>query len=279
MKKIIILLIMFGIVLLQSAVVKIPPAQVAVSPALLELAYDPHSKTEAITFFNYSDRTIHATISLSNWTLDGNGKTKITPPTPQSLDQWILITPLNFTVKPKDRQTIRFAIRARAKPAAGEHRAMIWIDEVLPSNAKNDGMRAKFRFGIPVYLAVQPAKADGRLQGMQVKAHPGSLNILFVCVNKGNLHDRMDGTISLWKAGTPLSQKERDEILLQNKKSKYLVLDTRIPGEPVFPKQKRTISTRLNVPKKGRYLLYVKGHFANGNAFVKEKTVTIPAAK
>ncbi len=52
-----------------------------------------------------------------------------------------------------------------------------------------------------------------------------------------------------------------------------------IPAEAVLPKQKRDVPIRLKVPKGGRYLLYVKGGFANGNTFVKERTVTIPAAK
>jgi len=85
----------------------------------------------------------------------------------------------------------------------------------------------------------------------------------------------MQGTISLWKAGTKLNRSQRDKILLQNRQSPYLVTKGQIPSSPIFPNQKRTIRTSLKVPKKGRYFLYVKGHFKEGQPFTKEQFVTV----
>ena len=254
-----------------------PPAQVGISPNRFEITYDGKSKTHAITFINYSNRHIRARLSLANWTLDKGEIVEIAP-TPQSLDQWMLITPVNFTVPPKETQTIRFAIRPKSKPKAGEHRAIIWIDEVVDSSRPSKGMTAKFRFGIAVYLNVPPVYAKGKLQKVTVRSDTKDLQIALNYTNSGNVHDRLTGTVSLWKVNTTLSKKQKSDILSQDIESDALLSKVVIPSKPILAKLKPTMVVSLPKPKyKGRYLLVVNGHFKNDVEFTKEQIITIKA--
>ena len=254
-----------------------PPAKAGISPSRFEITYDGKSKTHVITFINYSNRNISARLSLANWTLDNEEIVEIAP-TPQSLDQWMLITPINFKVPPKESQTIRFAIRPKSKPKAGEHRAMIWIDEVLDSSRPSKGMTAKFRFGIAVYLNVPPVYAKGKLQKVIASSDTKDLQVALKYANSGNVHDRLTGTVSLWKVNTTLSKKQKSDILSQDIESKELLSKVTIPSRPILAKLKQTMVVSLPKPKyKGRYLLVVDGHFKNGVEFTKEQIITIKA--
>ena len=272
-----ILFVFMGLLLQSTLHAEPAPAKAGISPNRFEITYDGKSKTHAITFINYSNRNISARLSLANWTLD-NGEIVEIAPTPQSLDQWILITPLNFKVPPKETQTIRFAIRPKSKPKAGEHRAMIWIDEVLDSSRPSKGMTAQFRFGIAVYLNVAPVDVKGKLQKIIVNSDTKDLQVALSYTNSGNVHDRLNGTVSLWKVNTTLSKKQKSDILTQGIKSKELLSKVAIPSRPILAKLKPTMVVSLPKPKyKGRYLLVVNGHFKNGVEFTKEKIITIKA--
>ena len=271
------LFVFIGLLLQSTLCAGPPPAQVGISPSRFEITYDGKSKTHAITFINYSNRNISARLSLANWTLDNQKIIEIAP-TPQSLDQWMLITPINFTVPPKETQTIRFAIRPRSKPSAGEHRAMIWIDEVLDSSRPSKGMTAKFRFGIAVYLNVPPVYAKGKLQKVVASSDTEDLQVALKYTNSGNVHDRLSGTVSLWKANTTLSKNQKSDILSQDTESKALLSKVTIPSKPILAKLKQTMVVSLPKPKqKGRYLLVINGHFKNAVEFTKEQIITIKA--
>jgi len=256
----------------------LPPAQIGISPGHFEITYDGKSKTHSLKLMNYSNRTIQARISLGNWTLNNTELIEIKP-TPQSLDQWILITPVNFKIAPKKTQTIRFAIRPRTKPISGEHRAMIWIDEVGAKESQK-GMTAKFRLGVGVYLNVPPIYPKGKLNTITTKVEKNSIRVSLNYTNNGNVHDRLHGNISLWKANTKLSKKERNKIISKKKVHKDLISQIILPSKPILAKLKKRVDLFLAKPtKKGRYLLYLNGKFKNNVEFSKEKVITIKSTK
>ncbi len=253
----------------------IPPPQIAVSPSRFDITYGKKMKTYALTLINYADHKIKAHISLSNWTLD-NDKIKELSPTPQSLDQWMLITPLNVSIAPKETQTIRFAIRPRSKPTPGEHRAMIWIDQVQDSQFENEGVQAKFRFGVAVYLSVPPVSAKGELQRISVTNTTNNIAVALKFSNSGNVHDRFNGTLSFWKANSTLSSQQKNDILTQDLKNTQLVTKMAVPSNPLLPKLQQTTKVFLKKPKiKGPYILYLHGAFKNGKELTRKLIVIV----
>ena len=104
----------------------VPPAQIAVSPSRFEIEIGPSPTTEALRVFNFSDRPVDVQASVAHWELDRNSRVVIVEPTEQSLDQWIVMNPLRFTIPAGGSQTMRFSIRPKTAPDPGEHRAMIY---------------------------------------------------------------------------------------------------------------------------------------------------------
>jgi len=142
---------------LSSMVLAKAPAQIAVSPDLFRINLDD-KRPQSLTVMNLSDRTIEASASISGWTLE-NDKIVPTPPSPTSLDQWIILNPVDMKIAPGDSQIVRFAIRPPVKPAAGEHRAMLWIEEKLKGTAFRS-IKARFRLGVAIYADQDPCSGQ-----------------------------------------------------------------------------------------------------------------------
>ncbi|MFN3414401.1 MAG: molecular chaperone, partial [Thermoanaerobaculum sp.] len=104
----------------------------AVSPPRLDITLVGSQAAEAVKVVNLDAAPIHLKVSVAHWRLDEHNRLELIPPTPQSADQWLLITPLEFVVEPGKSQTLRILVRPRVKPEAGEHRAMVFLEEQPP---------------------------------------------------------------------------------------------------------------------------------------------------
>ncbi len=215
-----------------------PPAQIAVSPDLFRVELD-NPRPHALTVMNLSDRTLEATTSVTGWTLE-NDRVVPTPPSSSSLDQWIILNPLELRIAPGESQIIRFAIRPPVKPAAGEHRAMLWIQEKF-DNQKTASLKARFRLGVAIYADNAPVEREGEF--VNAKFDPDTNRLALLFTNKGNAHDRPFGEVRL--AGGPLEEP----------------LNLTLPQRPVLPGETATQYLPLPPLKPGDYELIMQGHF------------------
>lgn len=254
-------------------------AQVAVSPERFEIEYDGISRTHALKLFNMSDRNLSVTVEASDWTLT-KGKIEELPPTVQSLSQWLVFAPSQFDVSAKKVQVVRFAIRPRVKPSAGEHRAMIWLNEIPKKTAPKSGMQARFRFGIAVYLFVPPSNADAAIKKVRLQTQ-GKPTVALEITNTGNRHDRLIGTLSAWRHDSRLSDVQKSAILDRpgNEKPKHpdLFFVMGLSSMPVLAD--KTVRQKYVLPPlaPGDYDLLIKGKFSEGDDFAIRKNLHVPA--
>lgn len=110
---------------------------------------------EAVKVVNLDQTPLHLKVSVVHWRLDEHNRIEVIAPTPQSADQWLLITPLEFVVEPGKFQTLRVLVRPRVKPEAGEHRAMIFLEE-QPPKTEEFTTRNLARIGVGVYVWIPP---------------------------------------------------------------------------------------------------------------------------
>ena len=176
------------------------PPQVAISPSRFELDIGPQSTTESVRIMNLGDAPIEVQVSVVNWDLDEANQVRVLEPTEQSLDQWMTINPLRFTVAPREAQNVRFSIRPRVAPEPGEHRAMIYLDQILGDEPRG-GVRMRFQYGVAVYGQVGERVRNGALQGIDVSADDGVLSARFDISSEGTAHCRMSGQYAIWPAG------------------------------------------------------------------------------
>src|SRR5262249_9380650 len=129
-------------------------AQVGFSPQYYDLNLDEAQKTHAFRLFNMTKEDKQVRVSVVNWDFDARGEIRILPGNETSLEQWVVVNPVEFTIPAGQSQAVRFSIRPATELAAGEHRAMLIFDEVPQptpaSEAKAQGrqtaLRARFQF-------------------------------------------------------------------------------------------------------------------------------------
>ena len=106
-------------------------AQIGISPIIQETRLDEPEQVMAFRLTSFDDRTRQVKVTVANWTLDEQGEIRELPTDENSLDRWLIVSPLEFELPGKSTQTIRVAIRPAVELAPGEHRAMVYFNEVL----------------------------------------------------------------------------------------------------------------------------------------------------
>jgi len=120
--------------------------KLAISPSRIEM-YPEKKATESITVLNLGNEPMQVEVAVQNWDFDNNNNYRALPPTPQSLDQWLIINPVKLSIPAKSQQTVRLAVRPRVEPEDGEHRAMVFFRQL---NSEGKGLNFRFNVGVPI---------------------------------------------------------------------------------------------------------------------------------
>ncbi len=232
-----------------------PPGQVAISPSLVELSVDDAPINGSIRMQNLKSEALTVKVEVFNWTLDERNDVKLLPGDPQSLDQWLLISPLFFTIEPGGNQVIRYSVRPGVKPEPGEHRAMIYLSEQGDSQGRDgQGFKIRFRYGLAMYGHSGSRHESAEIEGLSLDK--GSLAFKAVVRNTGNIHTRLTGTYALWKPGSFPGFRQMKNMIDEGQgdhRPEGLIATGSLHGSPILPGQRRTITELLGVagPKGG----------------------------
>jgi P pilus assembly chaperone PapD len=251
--------------------------RMGISPSKIEIELDEKGASESITVLNVSDKALEIQVTISNWELDDNNKVKVLPPEEHSLDRWIIVNPLRFTIPGGESQTVRFAIRPRAQPQQGEHKAMIYFTEILQNErVEKQNFRVSFKFGVPIYAYVGKKIIKGRLvDGLlnnaldsPVQPHNAKqMKAKFRIINDGNVNIRLSGSYAVWRdaeypgeqlASTWIEEKGEDI----GKEMAKPVLQGQVRLPPIFPGNDRWVDMLFQTPEPGNYHMLVVGNLA-----------------
>jgi P pilus assembly chaperone PapD len=238
-----------------------PPGQIAVSPAMFELKIGPQPVNESIRIKNLKKYPITLKVEVYNWALDEKNEVKILPPNIQSIDQWMVINPLSFTVEPGKEQVIRFSVRPRVTPTPGEHRAVIYFLE-QPSSATPGGVEVLFKLGVGIYGYTDPVTHATVLHNLTIDRAARKLHVDLQ--NNGNVHTRLKGDYAIWKKGTFPGFKSMSNYLnwpIDKKKPEGFIAVGTMNNTPVLAGSRRTITTSIPLPdsKSGDFTVAVEG--------------------
>ncbi|NJL79366.1 MAG: fimbria/pilus periplasmic chaperone [Richelia sp. RM2_1_2] len=188
------------IALLTWGIPSVTALEMSVSPPRMELDINSRKgRTNTIKITNFDDKPVQIRAYVQNWTMDEKNQFQEIPSTEQSLDQWILFTPSKFTIPAKGTQTLRFAIRPKIQPNSGEHRAVIYFEEIV-ANTESNTVGTKARIGVVVYAYSGEIKRIGNVNSVSVDTKSNAINAVFDISNKGNAHIRMEGQYAIWQA-------------------------------------------------------------------------------
>lgn len=172
-------------------------AQIGLSPPKLDITIDESGKPSAhsIRVVNFGDEEVEVQVVVHNWDMDESNTVRILPPTEQSLDQWMAISPLRFTIPPEGSQVVRFSVRPLVEPEPGEHRAMLFFEQVPPEQTGPE-IRFIFRMGAAVYGQVGETIRIGKLHSAQADGYSAQFDISSI----GTANVRFDGQYAVWPA-------------------------------------------------------------------------------
>jgi P pilus assembly chaperone PapD len=266
-KIIIIAVLLISVDTLKAASKKGLQPQLAISPSRIEFEPDEVRGTQSVTVLNLGAEPMQVEVSVQNWDFDDDNNYRALPPTPQSLDQWLIINPVRLTIPAKGQQTVRMAIRPKAKPEAGEHRAMVFFKQQRREGAK--GVNVQFNVGVPVYAFFGDVRESATLHSMNYSAETQLLS--FDISNQGNVYARPQGFFMVVEDS---STEDAELLALLNGKDGEVkgeaIASGKISSKPVFAGERRTVTHSLPVtePLPQNYTLVIKANIA-GESFEK----------
>jgi hypothetical protein len=236
-------------------------AQIAISPIIQEIRLDQPAKVMSFRLTNFSERPKQVVVSVANWTLDESGEVKVLPSSETSLDRWVIISPLQFALAPRSAQTVRVAIRPAVALAPGEHRAMVYFDEVLAAPAAGQsGVRGRFRIGAAIYAYQGEPQRLGHISGLRVDAKGLSARLS----SEGTAHARLQGFYAIWRAGDfpGLATSPLASLVDAPQKEKWpagVASAAALAALPVLPGGQRPLQIAFGKLPPGSYVLEFRG--------------------
>ena len=247
-------------------------AQVGFSPQYYDLTLAEAQGTHAYRLFNLTKDPKQVRVSVVSWDFDDRGEIRILPSSDTSLDQWVVVNPIEFTIPPGESQAVRFSIRPALQLADGEHRAMLIFDEVLQpqpvGEASGTGaqtaLRARFQFRTAIYCQTGAVSRRAELVSAQANASMLSLQTRAT----GSANTRFEGQFMVWKAS---EFPGLDKVFLLGNLAgpkpelpHGMVAAGQLPGQPVLPGGSRTYEVALgNTLPKGRYIAVLLGRLGD----------------
>lgn len=255
-----------------------PPAQIAAAPARINVDISKGRPGGSIRVFNLGTEAVTVSTAINHWHMDRNNKVEVIAPTSQSLDQWLIVNPINFTIAPGKHQVVRYSVRPRVTPHDGEHRAMIFFNQVRNSTDAGT-IDVNFRLGVAVYGNAGRVSRVGKLHDIAVRYQNNAAQLATDIESLGNANVRMEGQISIWpKSRYPgpssvglfdLSEGGWDA-------PQSVVAAALLSASPVLPGSRRVLNSSVELPRKpGRYIAHVQAKLGD-KPIIKALPFTIP---
>ena len=226
-----------------------PPGQIAISPSIVELAVGQEPANGSIRMQNLKKEPVTVKVEVYNWTLDEQNNIRLIPGDPQSLDRWLLISPVRFKMEPGGNQVIRYSIRPDVKPDPGEHRAMIYLTEQSGEGVnQGKGFQVLFRYGLAMYGYSGANRESAEIEGLWLDHD--RLAVKASVRNTGNVHTRLTGNYAVWEPGSfPGFKSMRSMFEKEGEagKPEGLIATGTLHSTPVLPGHRRTITEKLDI--------------------------------
>jgi P pilus assembly chaperone PapD len=234
-------------------------AQIGLSPSRFDLELKDKPTTESIRVFNFGKEPVDIQVSVITWDLDETNSIRVLPPNEQSLDQWLVINPLRFSIAAQSSQTVRFSIRPRVEPEPGEHRATIYFKQLPPPTPSKS---ARFLYNVGITIYAQVGETTRHLEIEQVDLKGGQVRLRVSSLGTANV--RFEGQYSIWPADRYPG--EEATAIIEDLEEEGLqvpepILEVgKLPVTPVLPGTTRTLSIPLaSKLEPGSYVIDLNG--------------------
>lgn len=235
---------------------------IAVSPPRFDILLTGSTARETLKVVNLGEQPVTLKVSVGHFGLDEDNRLQLLSPTPQSADQWLVVTPLEFTIEPGKSQSVRFAVKPRVKPEAGEHRAMLFLEEQPPKDRPFATLNLA-KMGVGVYVNVPPVQRQALVHCVDFRWLGDSLWAALDVESLGNAHVRPQVSYIVWPLasfpGKPGSVSVQESPGGPVKAPEGSVLAGLAPDIPILPGTRRTLRFSLGTVPPGEYVVELVG--------------------
>lgn len=256
--------------------------EISVSPPRFELEINNKTRSQSIKITNMANQPVEMEAFVRTWTTDPKtNEVEDVASTENSFDRWIVFTPSRFTIAPKQTQSVRFVIRPKTKLAEGEHRAVIYFQEVKRSSPEAQAVQAVGLVGVVIYGYTGEIKRIGAVNSVNVTTNPRGANATFDISSNGNAHVRMKGQYAIYPAnqypGAEKTQKINDLGVRGAKLPNNIIHAGSLQLTPVLGGTRRQLNLPINskLPP-GKYVLDINADLS-GITIDKGIPFTVPA--
>lgn len=242
-----------------SQATELPPAQIAVAPVRATVDISGGRADGSIRLFNLGKNPVNVKTRINNWEMDRDNNVIVVEPGIDSMSNWIIVNPVNFSIKPGGQQIVRYSIRPRGRPREGEHRAMIFFDQENLST-KTGSIGINFSVGVALYAHNGAINKTAKLRGLNIN-HNDKITIVASDIqNKGNVSVRFQGSVEIW----PKSRYPGKTVSAITNSTPLATGP--ISSKPVLPGDRRIVETKIEVNgSKGQYIALIRGKLGNEN--------------
>lgn len=240
-------------------------SQIGISPSMYQISLDEPARTHAYRLHNLGGRDTRVRVRVAQWTTDENNEPVFLPPDETSLDQWIIINPVEIDLPVNDSRVVRFSVRPAVQLPPGEHRAMVIFEEEPPQRAElgttgTIALGARFRINSAIYATTGLIVRNGAITQMALSQDGLQTTI----ESTGNAHVRPDARARIRSLDTP-----------------GIDFEVELAKRPVLQGTTRTLSTPLPAGQAlpaGRYEVDISGSLGDGPLDMRQ-TLTVGTSR
>jgi len=177
--------------------------QIALSPQNFIIDLDKGMRVHAYRLINQGSLPVRIAVDLQSFELDEANQVVAVAPDETSLENWIVVNPLEIEIPPGDSQVVRFSIRPAIPLPPGEHRTLMVFEQIpdpaamQPKPDDEQGtltFMTQFRIQSAIYATVGPIERSGRVEDLRLEADSLWLQVQAT----GNGHVRLSGDFAVW---------------------------------------------------------------------------------
>lgn len=185
---------------------------VVAEPSLQEITAPPGAfRSSVITIQNMTEQAVDVKVSVTPVALGLSGEITETEDTKYSCADWIKTDVNNFSLKPKERRSVRINVTPPRNIAPGGRYANVSFE--VTSQSSKEGLVTNLD---TLYLVTVPGnlKYSGEVQDIKLISQEGSAFPYFLATfkNTGNIHLKASATLSI---KTKETEKEKSKVITQ----------------------------------------------------------------
>lgn len=183
-------------------------ASISITPAVVSVDLEQGRPSGRFVITNTGDKEQRYRILATHFNYSPEGGLGIVPPDENSLAEWLKFNPREFTLPPKSKRVVRYAILPRGKLSKKTYWAAMELESLNPNEFKSQKNEAGSSYSlkvatailVPIFGTVGDIIYSGDLENLKLKSNDEGYELAVDVVNTGEGRLSMKGNYHILAA-------------------------------------------------------------------------------